>query len=89
MLFRVAIMIIISKYLFIHSADSFSLIYVYAHQCNKLVKMKNGKKLLCDANYMFLDTGLTESKPERGDDTANKTNSSIDKDIVKMRSIEK
>ena len=59
-------------------------------KCNKLVKKKKEIKLVreSNANYTFLDTGLIEVKPETGNDTSNKTDSTIDKDLVKMRSID-
>ncbi len=52
--------------------------------------MKKEIKLIRESNtnYTFLDTGLIEIKPETDHDTANKTDSTIDMDIVKMRSID-
>ena len=54
--------------------------------------MKEKKKIKLiresNSNYTFLDTELIEIKPETDRDTANKTNSTIDKDVVKMRSID-
>ena len=55
-----------------------------------MVKEKKKIKLIreSNSNYTFLDTKLIEIKPETDRDTANKTNSTIDKDVVKMRSID-
>ena len=55
-----------------------------------MVKKKKEIKLIRESNtnYTFLDTGLIEIKPETDHDTANNTDSTIDMDIVKMRSID-
>jgi hypothetical protein len=37
------------------------------------------------SNYTFLDAGFIENNPKTGDDTTDKTESTIDKDFVKMR----
>jgi hypothetical protein len=54
------------------------------------VKKKKVIKLVreSNANYTFLDTGLIEITSETGNDTSNKSDSTIDKDIIKIRSID-
>jgi hypothetical protein len=53
-----------------------------------LVKKKKEIKIVSESevNYTFIDTGLTDIKPESED--ADKTNSSTEKDLIKTRSID-
>jgi hypothetical protein len=53
-----------------------------------LVKKKKEIKIVSENefNYIFIDTGLTDIKRESED--VNNTNSSMEKDIIKTRSID-
>ena len=53
-----------------------------------MVKKKKEIKIVSESeiNYTFIDTGLTDIKRESED--VDKTNSSIEKDIIKTRSID-
>ena len=53
-----------------------------------MVKKKKEIKIIpeSEVNYTFVDTGLIEIKRESGD--VDKNNSSIEKDIIKSRSID-
>ncbi len=53
-----------------------------------MVKKKKEIKIVreTEVNYTFLDTGLIDIERESGD--VDKTNSSIEKDIIKSRSID-
>ena len=53
-----------------------------------MVKKKKEIKIVreSEVNYTFLDTGLIDIERESGD--VDKTNSSIEKDIIKSRSID-
>jgi hypothetical protein len=54
------------------------------------VKKKKEIKIVHESNlnYTFLDAGLIEINPNTGNDTTDKTDSTIDKDIVKIRFID-
>ena len=41
-----------------------------------------------EVNYTFVDTGLVDINQESNEDTVSKNNPSMDKDIIKTRSID-